>query len=301
MTPAVALSVAAAAMSGWLLPGAGDGTAGRLAVLQPGRFPRFVMPPAAVALLRVAGAGLVAWSVVGPLAGLAAATAAGAAPGIARHRARTRAAEELPAAAAALCMALVLELRAGQPPETALARAAQDAPDELASPLREALLTARLGTDMPDALRAVAVLAAARRPVVAGLLSRHRRRDPVRTRPRAGPVPAFLRQLAAAWQLTQSSGAGLSDVVDTLGAGLRAQDRLRRETAAALAGPRATAWLLAGLPVGGVALGAALGADPARVLVGHPVGRICLVTGLTLDLLGVLWVRRLVASADGPT
>lgn len=297
MTPAGALAVTAAAAAGWLLAGAADATTGRLAQLQPGRFARPTLPPAAVEILRVAAAGLAAWYVLGPVAGLAGSAGLAAAPRVARRWARNRAAEELPAAAAAFCTALVLELRAGQPPETALARAAQDSPDELAEPLREALLAARFGSDMPDALRSVSVQAAGRRNATGLLARRGQRGGP---RPGSGPVPTFLRQLAAAWQLTQSSGAGLSDVVDTLGGSLRAQDRLRRETAAALAGPRATAWLLAGLPVGGIALGAALGADPARVLLGHPVGRVCLIAGLALDLLGVLWVRRLVASAAGP-
>ena len=59
----------------------------------------------------------------------------------------------------------------------------------------------------------------------------------------------------------------------------RAADAVRRELDAALAGPRATAALLSMLPVAGVLMGSALGADPVAFLVsvrrrpGHPAGR----------------------------
>lgn len=297
MSAAATLAVALAGAAGWLAPGGPQLPAGRLAGLRPVMSAGPVLPARAVGWLRVAAAGLVAWYALGPLAGLAGAAALAGGPELVRRWRQARAAQELPTAAATFCTALVLELRAGQPPQDALARAAGDAPAELGEPLREALAAARFGAEMPAALRAAAVAVAgggATSDPVAGRFRRARRH---RVR---GPVPVFLGQLAASWQLTHSSGAGLSDVVDTLGAGLRAQDRLRRETEAALAGPRATAWLLAGLPVGGIVLGAALGAHPAQVLLTHPVGRVCLCCGLALDLAGVLWVRRLVASAAGP-
>ena len=70
--------------------------------------------------------------------------------------------------------------------------------------------------------------------------------------------------------------------------------------AAQLAGPRATAVLLALLPVFGLAMGNALGADPLAVLVGTPVGRGCLVLGLLLEVAGLLWTARITRRAEPP-
>ena len=68
---------------------------------------------------------------------------------------------------------------------------------------------------------------------------------------------------------------------------------LRRETAAELAGVRASGVLLACLPVLGIGLGALVGAQPLDVLFGTGVGRVLLGVGVGLDALGLLWLRRL--------
>jgi tight adherence protein B len=53
------------------------------------------------------------------------------------------------------------------------------------------------------------------------------------------------------------------------------------------------------LPVAGLLMAAGLGADPLRVLLSTPLGLVCLVLGLGLDGLGVLWTGRLVRRAGG--
>ena len=70
--------------------------------------------------------------------------------------------------------------------------------------------------------------------------------------------------------------------------------------AAQLAGPRATAVLLALLPAFGLAMGNALGADPLAVLVGTPLGQGCLVLGLLLEAAGLLWTARITRRAEPP-
>jgi hypothetical protein len=89
----------------------------------------------------------------------------------------------------------------------------------------------------------------------------------------------------------------LAAAVDRLEEGLRADQVLRQALAAELAGPRATAGLLAVLPAVGLLLAAALGADPLQVLLHTPLGLVCLVAGVGLDALGVVWTTRLVARA----
>ncbi|MGH3529759.1 MAG: type II secretion system F family protein, partial [Pseudonocardiaceae bacterium] len=66
---------------------------------------------------------------------------------------------------------------------------------------------------------------------------------------------------------------------------------------AQLAGPRATAAVLAGLPLLGLALGQAVGAAPLRVLCQTVVGQVLLVIGTAATCVGVLWSARLVSGA----
>ena len=81
---------------------------------------------------------------------------------------------------------------------------------------------------------------------------------------------------------SKTSGGGLAAAVARLAAAARAdEEQVRRELAAQLAGPRATAALLARLPLAGVAIGAALGADPVGFLLGGRPGRPCLLAGVT--------------------
>ncbi len=217
-----------------------------------------------------------AFALLGPVAAVLAAAAVLAGwRAVAAFRASAER-ERAAAATAVACAALAAELRAGRPQDAALALAAEDLPPPMASLLRRAVVTARLGGDVPAAL-----LAAGK--AVSG---------------EAGG--RLLHQLATCWQVAGRTGAGLADVVDALASDLRARERLRLETNAALAGPRTTAWLLAGLPVVGIAMAAGFGAAPTTVLLRTPVGLACLVCGTALDLLGVLWTRRLVRRAIDP-
>jgi tight adherence protein B len=200
-------------------------------------------------------------------------TVAGAAALTRSRRARTAAAarREERARAVEACVALAGELRAGRSPADALAAAAELATGPCASALRAAGGAVRLGGDPVASLRP----------------------------PPGCAVPEVLRALAACWTVCAGSGSGLASAVERLEDGLRAEQAQRRAVDAELAGPRATAGLLAVLPVGGLLLAAGLGADPLEVLLTTPLGLLCLTVGLALDGLGVWWTGRLVASAGG--
>jgi tight adherence protein B len=47
-------------------------------------------------------------------------------------------------------------------------------------------------------------------------------------------------------------------------------------------------------------MGGALGADPLSVLVGTPAGRACLLVGLLLEAIGLLWTARITRRAEPP-
>src|SRR5690606_15572381 len=89
----------------------------------------------------------------------------------------------------------------------------------------------------------------------------------------------------AACRLSARTGAPLAEVVDVVVAGIAETVEAENLRRAALAGPRATARLLAWLPLAGVGLGAVLGADPVAVLLGGRPRGLCPVVGLARLLL----------------
>lgn len=97
----------------------------------------------------------------------------------------------------------------------------------------------------------------------------------------------------AAVSLAATTGAPLADLLERIEADARTIDRLRMAAGAQNAGARATAWLLAGLPVAGLALGRLIGADPLRVLLHTPVGAACALIALALQVAGLGWAARL--------
>jgi tight adherence protein B len=116
------------------------------------------------------------------------------------------------------------------------------------------------------------------------------------------PAPAVwqapeARRLAAlagaAVRLAEGTGAPLADLVERIEADARATDRAVAAAAAQAAGARATAWLLAALPLGGIALGYGIGVDPLHVLLRTRVGAGCAVAAVVLQVGGLAWADRL--------
>jgi tight adherence protein B len=163
------------------------------------------------------------------------------------------------------CDQLAAELSAGQSPPRALQHAADLWPE-----LTPVVAASQLGGDVPSAWRMVAEL----------------------------PGAGSLRAVAAAWQVAERSGAGLTVVLDRMSDALRAEDAVRREVEAALGPPRATARLLAALPAFGLLLGIGLGGDPVGFLLRTPLGAGCLMIGLAFAVTGVWWVDRLAVAAQ---
>jgi tight adherence protein B len=169
-----------------------------------------------------------------------------------------------PPAVGELLAGLAAELAAGQPPGAALLHAAAELHPP---PCPRACRAAAAGGDVPAALR-----------------------DDARA-----PGAADLAGLAACWEVAEHSGAGLAQAVARLAEGVRAtaegRDQLRAEVAAA----QASARMLAGLPLFGLLLGHWLGAHPLGWLLGTWPGRLALGVGLALEVLGLVWLARMVS------
>ncbi|MGW0218630.1 type II secretion system F family protein [Micromonospora chokoriensis] len=113
----------------------------------------------------------------------------------------------------------------------------------------------------------------------------------------AADGPDRLRRLtSAAVRLADRTGAPLAELVERIEADARATDRGLAAAAAQAAGARATAWLLAALPVGGIGLGYGIGVDPVAVLLHSTVGGACAVLAVALQVVGLLWAERLGAT-----
>jgi tight adherence protein B len=182
-----------------------------------------------------------------------------------------RSREQCSAATVEITFALAGELRAGRTPAQALAAVAG-----VAGPLRPALeaayLAVAVGAEPADELARAALLPGAER----------------------------LRYVAAAWAVAESAGGRVAVVLERLSEAMDCDDELRQELDAAMAGPRATMVLLAGLPLLGLALGQSVGAHPLGFLIHRPLGWGLLSAAALLDGLGVVATRAIARTALRP-
>ena len=112
-----------------------------------------------------------------------------------------------------------------------------------------------------------------------------------------GEIGDALARIAAATRLSMRTGCSLAAVATAVEDDLRARARHRAELRAATAGPRASAAVLAGLPVLGLLMGSGVGADPWRILTTTGAGQALLVGGVALEVAGLTWSHRLVERA----
>ncbi|SOD71906.1 tight adherence protein B [Jatrophihabitans sp. GAS493] len=114
----------------------------------------------------------------------------------------------------------------------------------------------------------------------------------------AHDTTALLRPVAAAWRLAEATGAPIATVLGRVQADLRDAGDIERAVQVAVAGPRASAMMLATLPVLGLVLGSAVGARPISVLTGSVPGQLLGCAGVLLELAGVAWTGRITAAAS---
>lgn len=222
-------------------------------------------------LLTAALAGMLGWLVGGFGIGIALALATGTARS--RWQARTATRHRLYAAAglADAIQALAAELRAGAHPAAAAESTAADTPEPAATVLHTVAATAKLGGDIGTALHQ-------REPELPGLTG-------------------MLRPVAHAWSLATRHGLPLAAVLDSAGRDLDGRVRFARQVQARMAGPKASAAVLAGLPAIGLLLGEGMGAQPLHVLLATGIGQFLLALGTALTCAGLRWTAQLTEKA----
>ena len=168
---------------------------------------------------------------------------------------------------AAALEVVVGELRVGAHPLRAFTIAADESAGGVGESLRKVATRAQLGADVAAGLRSAAG---------------------------SSSVPAYWDRLAVCWQLAAEHGLAMSTLMTTAHRDIVGRQRFANGVQAGLAGARATAAILAGLPILGVALGELIGARPIRFLLGGGTGGWLLVAGVGLVGMGVTWSDHIV-------
>lgn len=184
-----------------------------------------------------------------------------------RRNRRLRERRALAKAMVAALQTVVGELRAGAHPVHAFATAAGESDGEVASVLGALCARARLGADVVGALDCIVSTSA---------------------------VPEYWLRVAVCWRLATEHGLPMSTLMHAAQQDLTERQRFADRLDAQLAGARATAAILAGLPLIGVALGQLVGANPVRFLLGGGGGGWLLVVGVALMCVGIAWSDRLI-------
>lgn len=161
---------------------------------------------------------------------------------------------------------LVGELRAGAHPVAAFETAADEVDGPVGDGLREVATRARLGADVAAGLQAVAA---------------------------SSSLPSHWERLAVYWQLAHDHGLAIAVLMRAAESDVTARERFSSRVRSGMAGARATAGVLAGLPLLGIALGQMIGAEPLRFLLG--AGDVVLLVGVVLSCAGLLWSDRITA------
>jgi len=182
-----------------------------------------------------------------------------------RRRHSQRAVVEGQALAAALDV-LVGELRVGAHPVRAFSVAADETGGPVGARMRGVAARARLGADVTAGLRVAA---------------------------RASALPAHWERLAGCWQLAAEHGLAIATLMRAAQRDIAERQRFSARVESGMAGARATASILTGLPLLGVLLGQLIGARPLSFLLGGHTGGWLLVVGSTLACGGLLWADRI--------
>ncbi|UQX11242.1 type II secretion system F family protein [Candidatus Mycobacterium methanotrophicum] len=165
---------------------------------------------------------------------------------------------------------LVGELRVGAHPAQAFAVAANETAGPVAESCRAVAARARLGADVTAGLRSVAQTSA---------------------------LPAHWDRLAVCWELASEHGLAMSALMRAAQRDIVERHRFSGHVMSAMAGARATAAILAGLPMLTVLFGQVVGADPVGFLLAGQAGGWLLVAGTVLVCGGLLWSDRITDGA----
>lgn len=110
-----------------------------------------------------------------------------------------------------------------------------------------------------------------------------------------------LADVALIYRICARTGAPITESLMRIICTVRNAQMRKRTMAQETASTKATVVVLAALPILGVMMGFGLGMNPLTWFVHSALGALCFVCGISLEILGWLWVRLLMRRAGGRT
>ena len=173
------------------------------------------------------------------------------------------------------------DIRAGALPRSAIAAAATDVGDPVGAELALAARRMTWGQG-PETFVGAGAISGGAKAVGANA---------------EGQPEVNLGRLQHLWLMSTEHGLSLGELFQQLSADLTARHNHRQRLMASLAGPRTTMWVLAALPLFGIAMGQAMGTESVEFLLFSGLGAVILIIGVAFMSAGLVWAVHLTESA----
>jgi hypothetical protein len=112
------------------------------------------------------------------------------------------------------------------------------------------------------------------------------------------PNDLVAKSFASLWQVCEDNGAALSPALNQFAQQMRVEKELRQELSSSMSGAKLSAWVLAALPLFGIVLAGFLGVNSLEWLANSKLGNFNIVAALILEVIGIIWVRRITSRIE---
>jgi tight adherence protein B len=112
------------------------------------------------------------------------------------------------------------------------------------------------------------------------------------------PEDLLAKGFGSLWQVCENNGAALSPALNQFAQQIRVENELRQELSSSMSGAKLSAWVLAGLPLFGIVLAGFLGVNSLEWLANSKIGNFNIVAALVLEVLGIIWVRKITSRIE---
>ena len=112
------------------------------------------------------------------------------------------------------------------------------------------------------------------------------------------PNDLVAKSFASMWQVCENNGAALSPALNQFAQQIRVEKELRQELSSSMSGAKLSAWVLAGLPLFGIVLAGFLGVNSLEWLANSKIGNFNIVAALILEVIGIIWVRKITSRIE---
>lgn len=100
------------------------------------------------------------------------------------------------------------------------------------------------------------------------------------------------------WQVCEDYGAALSPTLNQFAQQIRTEKELRQELSNSMSGAKLSAWVLAGLPLFGIALAGFLGVNSLHWLSNSSIGNYNIIAAIVLEITGIIWVTKITSRIE---